>query len=113
LPLSLAIFLPLAVLSYWRYAEQRQKGITEAYRSVIVLFAIGGVALTVPRPEISPEESVEMSSDERSRTDYGGDTSSAELVDANLSIVTYYVDIPSPRPAGSPTAAASLSASAA
>jgi hypothetical protein len=41
LPLSAAILLPLAGMSYWRYAEQRQKGLAEAYRAVIICLAVG------------------------------------------------------------------------
>jgi hypothetical protein len=46
LPLPHAATIPLAALSYWRYAEQRQKGTVEAYRSVIVLFAMGSVTVS-------------------------------------------------------------------
>jgi hypothetical protein len=44
LPLSVPLLLLFAALSYWRYAEQRAKGITEAYRAVIVCLAMGGNA---------------------------------------------------------------------
>jgi hypothetical protein len=56
LPISAGVLLPLAVLSYWRYAEQRQKGIVEAYRSVIVFLAMGGTAAPTPKPESGEEE---------------------------------------------------------
>jgi hypothetical protein len=36
LPLSAAVLLLLAGLSYWRYAGQRQKELAEAYQAVIV-----------------------------------------------------------------------------
>ena len=37
------LLVALAALSYWRYAERRQKGIEEAYRSTIVYFTITDV----------------------------------------------------------------------
>jgi hypothetical protein len=40
LPLRFSSLALLAALSYWRYAERRQKGIDEAYRSTIVYFTI-------------------------------------------------------------------------
>lgn len=48
LPISVPAMLLLAALSYWRYAEQRHKGIVEAYRSVVVLFSMGGKAAASP-----------------------------------------------------------------
>lgn len=42
LPLPAVALLFLAALSYWRYAEQRQKGLAEAYRAIIVCMAVGG-----------------------------------------------------------------------
>ena len=57
LPLSAGVLLPLAILSYWRYAEQRQKGTIEAYRSVVVLFSIKGVVpATMPGSEGDDED---------------------------------------------------------
>jgi hypothetical protein len=44
LPLRLSLFLVLAALSFWRYAERREKGIEEAYRSAIVYFTISDVS---------------------------------------------------------------------
>jgi hypothetical protein len=46
----------LAVLSYFRYAERRQKAIIEAYRSVIVLFAIGKPAKAAAGEEADQED---------------------------------------------------------
>lgn len=48
LPISVPAMLLLAALSYWRYAEQRHKGTVEAYRSVVVLFSMGGKAAASP-----------------------------------------------------------------
>jgi hypothetical protein len=48
MPLSAWISLILAGLSYWRYAERRHAGITEAYRSAIILFALGQKAAPPP-----------------------------------------------------------------
>jgi hypothetical protein len=53
LPLPAIVLLILAALSYWRYAEQRQKGLVEAYRAVIICLAMGGEA---PEPSSKPAE---------------------------------------------------------
>jgi hypothetical protein len=39
-PIPVWVLLPLAAISYWRYAEQRQKGVIAAYRAVIVVFTV-------------------------------------------------------------------------
>ena len=79
LPLSMALLMPLAALSYWRYAEQRQKAIAEAYRSVIVLFAIGAAA--PPAPESMREENADLTADAGNARDDSGDSTSALAAD--------------------------------
>jgi hypothetical protein len=56
LPVSGNVMLVLAALSYWRYAEQRNKATVEAYRAVLVLFSMRGKATPPPTAKVAGED---------------------------------------------------------